>query len=66
MADRWRCGMSNEELECLGCGAKLGCVRAGLTKCPFESQAVFEERREAVKAADERRKNAAADSATKD
>ena len=23
------CGMSNEELECLGCGRKLGCIRPG-------------------------------------
>lgn len=53
--NRWHCGMSNEELECLGCGEKLGCVRAGLTKCPFESQEVFEERREAVEAAEIRR-----------
>jgi hypothetical protein len=32
------CGMSNEELECLGCGKKLGCVRAGIDRCPYEHQ----------------------------
>ncbi|MDP3999500.1 MAG: hypothetical protein Q8P76_02825 [bacterium] len=23
------CGFSNEQLECLGCGAKLGCIKSG-------------------------------------
>ncbi len=23
------CGFSNEELECLGCGEKLGCIKGG-------------------------------------
>ena len=23
------CGQSNEDLECLGCGAKLGCIKPG-------------------------------------
>lgn len=41
------CGRSTEDLDCMGCGQKLRCVRVGLHQCPHETDAEFKVRHDA-------------------